>query len=277
VPAAPRLPDGEAGAVLARAIESAGGWTRWQSAHDVGYVSLLTVVDPLRDVSTDTIGWFSAPLHAGLHARMDSIGLPTQVQFGIDAEDTWILSDGMPVTAPGQLAVARFDMLTSVFWFSLPFALAEGDATVTYAGEQRDADGTRWQRLRVEFPADAAAVPGPWFVLWFDGETGLIDHVHAQLTAPFLRHDLWVGYWRQYRDCDGFRKERQRQFFPADADGAIVGAMVAEQFIERIQFNNGYRAERFARPTPAARPGPESPPPGGAPMHAASVAWTEAR
>ena len=64
-----------------RAAGSAGGRSR-----DVSYISTLTVLDPAREVSSDSIGWFKAPLHAGAQARMDSIGLPTEVRFGIDAE-----------------------------------------------------------------------------------------------------------------------------------------------------------------------------------------------
>jgi len=249
-PRQPHLPDGEAGEVLRRAIDAAGGWERWRDARDVAYVSMLTIVDPLRQVSSDSIGWFSAPLHDGARARLDSLGLPTEVRFGIDASDTWIVSDGASVVSPSQLAFARFDMVSSLFWFSLPFALAEQPVTLTYLGE-RSGDGTRWLRLKAEFDEANPAVPGKWFILYLDADTGLIGRVHGRLTAPFLRHELWTGEWLHYRDCDGIKKERQRKFFPADDDGAIVGDMVAEQFIERVRFNNGYAADHFLKPPSA--------------------------
>ncbi len=249
-PARPHLPDGEAGLLLQRAIDAEGGWERWLTARDVSYISTLTVLDPAREVSSDSIGWFTAPLHAGAQARMDSIGLPTEVRFGIDAERTWIVSDGEPVLAPGQLAVTRFDLVSSLFWFSLPFRLAERPTEVTYAGRERGPDGTTWEKLRAEFPQPEPSVPGHWVVLYIDAETGLIDRVHAQLSAPFLRHELWIGQWLRYRDCDGLRKERQRKFFPADADGNVVGAMVAEQFVEHVHLNNGYTPDHFDEPVP---------------------------
>src|SRR5258707_7442282 len=105
VPRVPQVPGGEAGQLLRHAIDAAGGWERWRAVRDVAYVSMLTIVDPARQVTTDSIGWFMAPLHAGAQARMDSLGLPTEVRFGIDADDTWIVSDGTPVTVPGQLAL----------------------------------------------------------------------------------------------------------------------------------------------------------------------------
>jgi hypothetical protein len=251
VPREPQLPAGEAGRVLQRAIDAAGGWERWRSLRDVSYISMLTIVDPQRQVTSDSIGWFMAPLHDGARARMDSLGLPTEVRFGIDAHDTWIVSNGTAVTAPGQLALTRFDMVSSLFWFSLPFRLAETPSTVSYLGEQAGEGGARWLRVKAEFDEGDPAVPGNWFILYLDADTGLIDHILGRLTAPFLRHELWVGQWLHYRDCDGIKKERQRKFFPADADGAIVGEMVAEQFVERVRFNTGYAPEHFSRP-PAA-------------------------
>ena len=258
VPREPRLPDGEAGHVLQRAIEAAGGWERWRNARDVAYISMLTIVDPVRQVSSDSIGWFSAPLHDGARARIDSLGLPTEVRFGIDAVDTWIISNGTPVIAPSQLAFARFDMVSSLFWFSLPFSLAEQPVTLTYLGERSGEGGTRWLRLKADFDDDNPAVPGKWFILYIDAESGLIDRVHGRLTAPFLRHELWTGQWLHYRDCDGIKKERQRKFFPADDDGAIVGDMVAEQFIERVRFNNGYAPEHFLKPPPPKEANPSA-------------------
>jgi hypothetical protein len=256
VPPEPRLPAGEAGRVLLRAIDAAGGWERWRGVRDVAYVSMLTVVDPVRQVTSDSIGWFTAPLHDGARARMDSLGLPTEVRFGIDAGETWIISDGRPVTAPGQLALTRFDMVSGLFWFSLPFALGEASVTLTYLGEEEGADGQRWKKLKAEFDEPNPAVPGSWFILYLDADTALIDRVHGRLTAPFLRHELWVGQWLHYRDCDGIKKERQRKFFPADDSGAIVGEMVAEQFVEHVRFNNGFAPEHFLKPPVVDEPKP---------------------
>jgi hypothetical protein len=272
---APRLPGGDAGRWLQRAIDAAGGWQRWRALRDVSYVSSLAVFDPARQVSSDSIGWFSAPLHGGAVARMDSIGLPTEVRFGIDGERTWILSDGQPVLAPGQLALTRFDLVSSLFWFTLPFRLAERPATVTYLGRERSADGTVWEKLRAEFPLPDPSLPGPWVVLYLDPATALIDRVHAQLTAPFLRHELWVGQWLRYRDCEGLRKERQRKFFPADAGGNIIAAMAAEQFVEYVHFNNNYDAAHFREPRPATPAAtPEAPDLAGRAAAPRAVAWT---
>ena len=247
--AEPNLPTGEAGEVLRRAMEAAGGWERWKDLSDVAFISTLNILDARRQVSSESIGWYKAPLHRGALARMDSIGLPNEVLFGISGDETWILSDGEPVLAPGQLALTRFDMVSNLFWFSLPFLIAEMPATVTDLGSRRsEEEGRTWRRLKVVFDEPNPAVPGKWFVLYIDEESWLIDRVHARLSAPFLRHELWIGKWLRYRECGGLQKERQRQFYPSNDAGDVVGELVAEQFVEHVRFNNGFTPTDFLKP-----------------------------
>ena len=241
------MPEGNAGAVLARAIDAAGGWERWRTAQDVSFVTTLTIVDPYRNVSSESIGWYMAPLHDGMRARMQSIGLTTEVTFGVDGAETWILRDGESIADPSRLSLTRFDLVSNLFWFSLPFSLAEMPGRVSDLGERSEGD-VSWHCLKVEFDAPNPGVPGKWFVLYFDHDTGLLDRVHAHLSAPFLRHELWVGKWLDYRDWNGLKKERQRQFFPADAEGTIVGNLVAEQLVEHVRLNNGFKRDLFDKP-----------------------------
>ena len=249
--AVPRLPAGEAGQVLARALDAAGGWARWVALRDVGYINTLTLLDAYGDLSSQSIGWYMAPLHRGMQARMESIGLPNEVLLGVNGQDTWILRDGTAVTESPRLELARFNMVSNLFWFSLPFALAETPVTITDLGQVDGNDQARWHRLKVVFEPNNPGVPGDWFILYFNTRTNLIDRVHAKITASFLRHELWVGKWLDYRNWNGLKKERQRQFFPANDKGEIVGNVVAEQLVEHVQLNNGYAPDSFAKPPKA--------------------------
>jgi hypothetical protein len=261
---APRLPAGAAGKVLARALDAAGGWERWMALHDVGYVNTLTLLDALGNISSQSIGWYMAPLHRGMQARMESIGLPDEVVLGVNGGDTWILRDGgrsgepagEPALDPQRLELTRFNLVSNLFWFSLPFAVAEMPATVTDLGETGGDDRARWHRLKVVFDPGNPGVPGEWFVLYINTRTGLIDRVHARITASFLRHELWVGKWLDYRAWNGLKKERRRDFFPANANGEIIGDLVAEQLVEHVRFNNGFTPESFQKPPKAAGAAP---------------------
>lgn len=255
-PGAPHLPPGDAGKILARALEAAGGWERWLALRDVGYVNTLTLVDPFGNITSQSIGWYMAPLHQGMQARMESIGLPTDVLLGVNGADTWILRNGEPAMEPARIELTRFNLVSNLFWFSLPFSLAEWPTTITDLGETGGDDAQRWYRLKAVFDPANPGVPGEWFVLYIDTQTGLIDRVHAHITASFLRHELWVGKWLDYREWNGLKKERRRDFYPADANGAIIGDLVAEQLVEHVRFNNGYKPESFQKPPKAAGAAP---------------------
>ena len=253
---APHLPPGDAGKVLARTLDAAGGWARWMTVRDVAYVNTLTLLDHMGGVTSQSIGWYMAPLHQGLHARMESIGLDSEVAFGADARDTWGLRDGEPISEPQRLEVARFNLVSNLFWFSLPFAAAEMASTVTDLGEMEGKDQMRWHRLKLVFEAKNPAIPGNWFVLYINPRTNLIDRVHTRMTASFLRQELWVGKWLDYHDWNGLKKERRRKFYPADDTGEIIGNLVADQLVEQVHLNNGYTPESFEKPAKAAEAKP---------------------
>lgn len=243
-----RAASGRAGELVKKSIAAMGGWERWMALRDFSYISTLTIFDPARQILSERVGWFRAPLHKGALARMDSIGLSSAVQFGIDAGDTWLLRDGAMVEDPGQLAISRFELVSSLFWFSLPFALVEMPAQLTDLGEETGQDGQSWHRVKAVFETRNPGVPGNWFVLYFDSSSWRIDRVHAHLRAPFLRHELWIVQWRQYEQHDGLWIERERRFYPADISGRIVGPLVAQQLVEHLKLNPGEADRSFRRP-----------------------------
>lgn len=245
---APRLPPGRAGEVIARAIEAAGGWEGWLEKRDVAYVATITVFDLVGNVSSQSIGWFMAPLHGRVRARMESIGNETEVVLGIDGDDSWIVRAGELDEDPARLELIQFNLASNFFWFSLPFALAEMPAEITDLGERTGSGGERWNCLKAVFQRAGKVIPGEWFVFYFDAESGLIDRVHVRANASFLRHQIWIGKWLDYRDWNGVKRERLRKFFPADSDGEIVGNLVVEHLVEYVRFNNSYAPEHFDRP-----------------------------
>lgn len=244
-----RLPDDDAGRVVARAIAAAGGWERWQAHRDASFISTLTLFDPLGNATSETIFLHKLPLHDGMKTRLESIGLHNELIFGFDGGDSWMLENGQAVTEPNRTAFTTFHGISMLYWFTLPFVLAELPGALSYVGAEADGE-RRWDKVRVEYH-DTAAAPADWVVVYVDAQTGLIDRVHCHVTADFLRQSLWVGNWRDYRTVEGIKHERRRTFFPADLGGAAVGGMAAEQIVEHVHFDNNFPRELFTRPLAA--------------------------
>lgn len=246
---APPLPDDDAGRVVARAIAAAGGWSTWKKHRDVGWISTLTVFDPFAHAISETIFRQRMTLHDGVKVRLDSIGLIDEVMFGFDGASAWMLHDGRPVDDPERMEFTRFHALSSAYWFSLPFVLAELPGELTYLGSEM-AGETKLEKIRVGY-ADSVPVPFDWLILYFDAN-GRLEKVHVHALAEFLQHSLWLGVWRGDRPVDGITVSRQHAFFPADPAGEIVGAMAAEQLIEHVEFDRGLPVDLFARPEKAS-------------------------
>jgi hypothetical protein len=246
-PSSPRLPEGRAGEILAHAIAGAGGWKSWVDKRDAGFVSTTTISNPAAGTTSETLGLYRFPLHDFGKVRFDSLGLIEPVAVGFDGKDLWVSRDGRPVPREEDLGVPRFNVVSTAFWFGLPFRLAELPVTITDEGDRVEGED-RYSLLGVTLNDDAPETPGDRFVIWFDAKTGLIHHLVAHITAPFLAHRLWVGFWRDYRDVDGLRIERRRRFLPSDEEGNVVGSLVVDQLVEDVRFDVGVSAALFKRP-----------------------------
>jgi hypothetical protein len=242
-----QLPDNDAGRVVRQGIEAAGGWEAWQRARDAEFVATLTIFTGSGEVASETIFMHRVLLHrAGV--RVDSIGLLDEVVFGFDGAREWMLRGGRAVTSVTGTAFTRFHALADAFWFGLPFVLAERPGELEYLGRTSE-DGRQWEQVRVAYTDPA--LPAEWLVLSFDADTGLIGKVHARIVAEFLTHPLWIGRLRDYREVGGVQRERRRLIYPADARGAAVGPLAAEELVEHIRFNNGWKDDLFTAPLAA--------------------------
>ncbi len=246
--AKPPLPSGRAGEILSRAIAAAGGWQRWSDLRDASFVSSTAYFHPLAGEMRESLGLYKMMVHDDERVRFESVDLREHVAVAVAGGEMWIEREGVLVCDPPRFTLARLHLLGNLFWFSLPFSLAETWLGVTDEGD-RSEDGRIWHRLRVQLEADPPE-SGDYFLVYIDRETGLIDRVLGHLRAPFLAHPLLVGFWRDYREVDGLRMAHRHDVFPADADGAVIGPRVLDQVVDQVHLDGGLSPMQFRRPIP---------------------------
>jgi hypothetical protein len=242
-----RLGDDEAGRIVRRSIDAAGGWATWKRLQDVEFVATLTIFARSGEVASETIFLHKVLLHRP-GVRVDSIGLIEPVIFGYDGERDWMLRGGRAVTSLTGTAFTRFHAMGDAFWFGLPFVLAERPGDLSYLGAEEE-EGRRWERVRVAY--QDPTLPADWMVLYFDADSGLIGKVHARITAEFLTHPLWMARLREYQEVGGLVRERRRLIYPADIEGKAIGPLAAEELVEHIRFDSGWTEELFIAPLAA--------------------------
>jgi len=240
------LPASRAGELVERAIAAAGGRENWRRHRDASFIGTVTFFDAAGTASSESMYLYRVLLHQGIKARLESVGLPDELVFGLNGPDWWMLRGGRPVDEGGRTVGTQFLAATMAYWFQLPFILGEEGSQLSYEGPEVGED-KRWEKVRVAY-GSGAGVPFEWLVFYFDAETGLIDRLHCAVTAAFLRQPLWVGKWREYRDVGGIKRERRRAFYPADRHGRMLGPVAAEQLIEHMRFDDEPPVEWFRKP-----------------------------
>jgi hypothetical protein len=245
----PILSSGRAGEIVSKAIEAAGGWRRWSEMRDVSFASSTAYFHPLAGEVRESVGVYKMLPHSGERVRFESVDLSEHVAVVVAGEEMWIEREGVLVCDPPRLDFARLHLLGNLFWFSLPFSLAETWVGVTDEGD-RSEGGRTWHRLRVQLEADSPPETGNSFVVYIDAVTGLIDRVLGHVNARLLAHPLLVGFWRDYREVDGLRIAHHREVFPADPDGSAIGPVLLDQVVQAVRLDGGLPAELFRRPIP---------------------------
>ena len=179
-PARPNLPDGEAGRLLQRAIDAEGGWERWRTARDVSYISMLT---DRRSGTRGELRQHRLVHGAAARRRAGAHGLDRPADRGALRHRCRANVDRQRRPAGAGAGTARAHALRHGQQPVLVLAAvrARRAAGRGHLSRQRARTPTArtWQRLQAEFRRPDPAVPGRWFVLYIDAETGLIDRVHG--------------------------------------------------------------------------------------------------
>jgi hypothetical protein len=246
----PGLPSGTAGAIVSRAIATAGGWARWRGLRAVSYLSSTEYFHPLAGGVKESLGRYELLLHSWPRIRFSSVDLREHVAVVLAHDEVWLEREGIPVCDPPRLNLARLHLAGNEFLLSLPFSLAETWLGVRDVGDATD--GTRrWHQLRVLLEADAFSPEGAdYFVVGIDAQSGLTDRIYGRFRAPFLAHSLWVVLLSDYRDVAGIKIAHRREVFPADAEGHVVGPRQLAQVVEDVRFDDGTSPALFRRPIP---------------------------
>lgn len=250
---AARAEPDRAAEIVAKAIAAAGGWQRWLVVRDVSYVSSTVYFHPLAGERRESFGTYQILLHGPDRVRFSSSAGSASASATLAGEDLWLERDGVLVSDPPRLALARLHLAGNLFWISMPFALRETWLDVRDAGDVVD-DGRLWHRLRVTLEPGSPPELGQYFVVFVDARSGRVERVWGVVDSPFLAHRFWLGRWLDYRDIDGLKVAHRREVLPADADGKAIDTPRVEQRLSDIRYDVGLNPAWFFKPIPQPRP-----------------------
>lgn len=235
-------------AIIARAVEEAGGVDALRKRKDVEYAYLYRRGDTgAVDLSIERYvfdgekSWARYQVHETVGA--DAEGPIVQ---GYDGTSTWVTVAGEATSDEKIVGRADFLRKTNFYWFAMTFKLLDPGLRYAYEG-QRKVGGRTYDVVKVTFDAGVGDVSDT-YVLYVDVETSQIDQFLFTVldfgkTDPFL---MEVDYER----VDGVLLPVKRRYAPSDWSGkAEKGAKWTHEVSVGIRFNNGFDESMFTPPS----------------------------
>ncbi len=217
-----RLPDDEAGRVVRKAIEAAGGWEAWAAAPALEYRKTITFFDSTGAETRRLTQHHQYALHPGPKMRIayeDDEGRPILLVNDGDEAGKWI--DGARATAEGDRNQAWNSTFGSHYVMGMPFKLTDPGTRLSYAG--RDTlGGVVVDAVRAEYEEGAGSAAGmhTW-TYYFSADDG-------RLVANHLRYgpdpdDYDFTEYHDIAEIDGVRLPMRRTSYHSNAKAEKLG------------------------------------------------------
>lgn len=239
-----RLPEGSAGAVVRRAIDSAGGWDSWEEKKTVQFRKTTTRYRPDGSVERTRVQLHRYVLRPEFRARMEWEEEGKKIVLINDGSRAWKLVDGKEATGEQDRDQARNATFGSHYVFCMPFKLTDPGARLEYAGHEALADGTMMEKVLVTYEKGAGDAGGlhNW-TYYFDENTGRLAANHLNYAPD--KYDFTE--YLDDRTFDGIRLAARRLSYNADAQGK-TGPKLSETLYEEARWNVSLPASLFQPP-----------------------------
>lgn len=208
-----RLPDSQAGEVVRRAIEAAGGWSTWTAKKNVTYRKVITSFDSTGDVERTYTQRHRYILHPTAKMCIEYENAQGQrillVNNGMQVRK-WV-NGKRDSTKEGQNH-AWNSTFGSHYVFAHPFKLTDPGTNLTYAGRDTLPDGTVADAVRATYDSTAGSAGGmhTW-TYYFDvddhrlvanhltygpdpGDHSFTEYTDYQTDGDLRIHTQRVGY-----------------------------------------------------------------------------------
>ena len=242
------LASGQAGdrakTVVQRSIDHAGGWPAWMSTGTVQFRKTTTSYNADGSVKQTRVQFHRYVLHPSPRMRIEWEENGSKTALINNGRDAWKVVNGKAATSQNDVNSARNSTFGSHYVFNMPFKLMDPGVTLTWAGNERLADGTMVDKVRVTYGPGVGDAGG--MHTW----TYYFDSKSARLVANLLQYapDRW-DYTEYYDDraVGALLLSTHRRGYDADAKGKR-GPMQSQIWYEQIRVNEPIADALFQPP-----------------------------
>lgn len=235
-------------ALLAQAVEAAGGMERWSAIDDGSFTRVHTIYDETGAVESRRTETFHFRTGSDWNLLIESTSELGHVLIGRDEDGYWATRDGetaLPVVVARSLGMmCESEYCTpqcgaemALFRFSLPFKLTDPGVRPTNAGRVV-LNGRPAYLLDVTYDPDVGQDRWTFYV---DAETRLIRKVehYASVDGDAPPEEI---FWSDHREVEGITFSHRRTYYRSN------GTKLEEYTITEADFNRGLADEMFVNP-----------------------------
>ncbi len=237
-----QLPADEAGNVVRKAIEAAGGWEHWADKETLSYIKVIQFFDSIGVREREVRQLHQYQLHP-LKVRISWDEAGEHYTVINNGQQVWKLKNDQPLTASADADQAWNTSFGSHYVMCMPFKLTDPGTVLTYQGLDTLDNGRVVHAVKTTYQEGAGSAAGK-HTWWY-----YFDQDDYRLAANFLEYGNGFSYtqYEAFADVQGIRLNEKRKSYSTNADRDLKYVETVYSN-ENIQFDVTLEDTLFAPP-----------------------------
>lgn len=209
-----RLPDQEAGNVVKKAIEEAGGWEKWADKKTLSYTKVIQYFDSMGAMEREIRQLHQYRLHPHLKIKISWEEDGNDYTIINNGQQAWKLKNGQQLTEQSDINHAWNSSFGSHYVMCMPFKLTDPGTVLTYEGLDTLANGQVVHSIKTTYKEGAGSAAGihTWWYYFDKDDYGL--------AANFLDYGDGFSYtqYEAFAEIEGIKLNKERKSYSTSAD-----------------------------------------------------------
>lgn len=238
-----RLLQSEAGQIILESVRAHGGYDSWYNGRALRFRYDYRPVDGMVRNSIQTVNL----MNSQVYHRLDE---PVSGSFAFDGEQVWS-------TFPPEQFQPRFWALTPYYFVAIPFVLGDPGVHLEMLDEDPAAAGfSPGPVVGVSFGEDVGDAPDDTYIIYIDGETGLLQGLRYTVTyRPFFanrdmeRSAESLIVYEDYQQAGPLLLARKHTYY--DFSARVRGGLKTEATVSEMEYAADFDASKLEKPNDA--------------------------
>ncbi len=239
-PIPPNLPDSEAGDIVKKVIDFAGGWEQWKQKKTLSYIKNVAYYDSMGNKVREFSQLHQYRLRPNFRARISWEEEGTKYEMIYNGQKARKLKGGEVLTGEDDTNSAWNSSFGSHYVMCMPFKLTDPGTILSYEGLDTLANNRVVHSIKAMYEKGAGSAGGmhTWWY-YFDKDTFMP-------VANYLDYGDGFSYtqYESFKEVDGLNVSKKRNGFSTNKERDLL-YLSTEYTNENIVFNEPFEDTLF--------------------------------